>query len=99
MNKNKFSIVIPVYNAEPYIEQCIKSILEQKYNNIEIIVVDDGSTDKSIEKIKKFEKDLIIIRQENSGVSSARNRGMLKASGDWLVFLPRGPGQSVAVTR
>lgn len=87
MNKNKFSIVIPVYNAEPYIEQCIKSILEQKYNNIEIIVVDDGSTDKSIEKIKKFEKDLIIIRQENSGVSTARNRGMLKASGDWLVFL------------
>lgn len=86
----KVSIVIPVYNAELTIEKCVKSILQQDYKNIEIIVVDDGSTDKTqdiIENYKEKDKRIRYIKQNNSGVSTARNNGMNKAEGEYIVFV------------
>lgn len=84
------SIIIPVYNVEKYIDDCIQSVLAQTYKNIEILVVDDGSPDYSIDRIEKYqEKDsrIKIIRQKNMGLSGARNTGIEAASGEWLYFL------------
>ena len=84
------SIIIPVYNVEKYLEQCLKSIFNQSYNNIEVIIVNDGSTDKSEQIIKKYAKkytNLIYIKQENQGVSKARNLGISMANGDYIVFI------------
>ena len=84
------SIVVPVFNAEKYLERCIKSISEQIYSNIEIILVDDGSTDNSkkiCELWKKKDNRIQYIYQENAGVSSARNIGIDSANGDYIVFV------------
>lgn len=82
------SIIIPLYNAEDYIETCIQSCLNQSYQNIEIIVVDDGSSDSSLKKVKNFEVcNLKIILQENNGASAARNCGLRIASGKFIQFL------------
>ena len=90
-NKNKIvSIVIPVYNVEEYIEKCIISVLNQTYKNIEIIIVNDGSIDKSEEKIQKFVKEdkrIKYIIKENGGLSSARNKGIETATGDYICFI------------
>lgn len=85
----KFSIIIPVYNTEKYIERCVKSVLTQTYDNYEIIIINDGSTDKSIEILSKFENNnqIKIINQDNNGVSSARNLGIKKSTGDYILFL------------
>lgn len=86
----KISIVIPMYNAEAYIERCIRSVKEQKFQEYEVIVVDDGSRDASYEVCRKAIGDdcrYRMLRQENSGVSAARNKGIEEASGDWLYFL------------
>lgn len=83
------SIIIPVYNLENYIENCLNSIVNQTYGNLEIICVDDGSRDRSGEIIKAMaEKDsrIIYIRQENAGVSAARNNGLDRAGGDYIMF-------------
>ena len=75
------SIIVPVYNCEKYIGRCIESLINQTYNKIEIILIDDGSIDKSLNIIKQYsEKDdrIIIINQENSGPSVARNRGIAR---------------------
>lgn len=83
------SIIIPVYNLENYIENCLNSIINQTYGNLEIICVDDGSKDRSGEIIKAMaEKDsrIIYIRQENAGVSAARNNGLDNAKGDYIMF-------------
>lgn len=72
----KFSIIIPVYNAEKYLEQCIESILRQTESNFELILINDGSTDdsKSIcEKYSELDKRVTVINKENGGASSARN--------------------------
>ena len=89
MNENVFfSFVIPAFNVSEYIISCLKSILEQDYDNFEIIVVDDGSTDDSIVKVKKIQDDRIkVISQRNQGVSAARNTGIAHASGDYIIFL------------
>lgn len=91
MNKtNKISIIIPAYNAELYLNECIMSVCKQSYNNLEIIIVDDGSTDNTldiIEKIKKKDSRIIVVQKKNGGVSSARNEGMKKATGDYVLFL------------
>ncbi len=84
------SVIIPVYNTEDYLRQCLSSILNQDYKNIEIIIVNDGSTDKSIEICKEFattDKGILIVDSENMGAASARNKGLEKASGDYVVFM------------
>jgi glycosyltransferase involved in cell wall biosynthesis len=84
------SIIIPVYNAEKFIAETISSVINQEYKNWELIIIDDGSTDNSLEIIKEFvEKDerITCLRQTNSGVSSARNRGINIAKGDYISFL------------
>lgn len=83
------SVVIPLYNKAQYIEKTINSVLNQTYDHFEIVIVDDGSTDESVNVIKKtFDSDKIRLSQkENGGPSSARNRGVLESKGDWIVFL------------
>lgn len=84
------SFIIPVYNTEKYIEATIYSILNQNYKNIEIIAVNDGSTDKSPEiltNIKNNDNRLKIINTKNQGVSSARNTGIDNANGEWIYFI------------
>ena len=83
-----FTVVIPLYNKANYIEKAINSVLNQTFTEFEIIVVNDGSTDESLEKIGHF-KDarLKIINQENAGVSTARNNGVKEAKYDYVAFL------------
>ena len=84
----KYSVIIPVYNAEKYLSKCIESILNQTYKNIEIIAVNDGSIDKSLEILKSFKsKKLSIISQENQGCVIARKNGLTKATGDYCLFV------------
>lgn len=86
----KYTVIIPTYNVEEYIERTIKSVLSQTYKNIEIILINDGSTDGTIDVLKSFEKKddrIIVIDKVNGGVSSARNVGIDKSSGDYLYFL------------
>lgn len=92
MNKNEklVSIIVPVYNVELYIEQCIKSMINQTYNNCEFIFVNDGTKDNSVDIIKKYMKKdhrIKLKEQENSGVSSARNLGLKEACGEYIVFV------------
>lgn len=84
------SIIVPVYNVEKYIEQCLQSIFNQSYKNIEVIIVNDGSTDNSKSIIKKFcnkYKNIIYIEQKNQGLSMARNRGLKEAKGNYIAFV------------
>jgi glycosyltransferase involved in cell wall biosynthesis len=81
------SIIIPCYNREAYIPDAINSCLNQTYQNIEIIVVDDGSTDSSVEILKRYGDDISLITQSNQGVSAARNKGLKSASGEYIVML------------
>ncbi len=84
------SVIIPVYNAAPYLNRCIDSVLGSAYSDFEIILVNDGSTDRSPDICRAYaENDIrvIYISQENRGVSAARNRGIEAARGEWIVFL------------
>ncbi len=81
----KFSIVIPVYNVEKYIGKCLDSVFKQDYKNYEVIVVNDGSTDKSMDIVKKY--DVKIVNSKHKGVSSSRNLGVKEATGEYLLFL------------
>ena len=84
----KFSIVIPLYNKENYIEKTLHSVLNQSYLNYEVIIVNDGSTDKSVDVVNQFSnKKIKIINQSNQGASSARNRGIAEASNQWIALL------------
>ena len=89
MKKNKFSIIVPVYNVEKYIEKCLESILNQTYDNFEIIVINDGSTDNSKKILDNYKtnKKIKIINQDNQGLSIARNNGLGAASGDYILFI------------
>src|SRR3989344_3252213 len=82
---SKLSIIIPVYNEELCIENCLKSLDKQTYNNREIMVIDDGSTDKTLEILKKYQ--VLILHQKHKGPGSARNLGASKAKGEILVFV------------
>ena len=90
MNREKITVVVPIYNAEQYLERCLKSIVEQTYENLEIILVNDGSSDKSLEICERFKANderITIINKENGGVSSARNRGIEAATGKYIIFI------------
>ena len=85
----KISVVIPIYNSEKHIEKCLESVLNQTLKEIEIIVINDGSKDNSLKKIKKYEKDdrVKIISRENEGVSFTRNEGIANGVGEYVYFL------------
>lgn len=88
--ENKISVIVPVYNTEDYLEKCIRSIMNQTYKNLEIITINDGSTDNSLsilENLKKEDDRIIIINQENMGVSKARNKGLDYATGEFIGFV------------
>lgn len=92
MQKYILSVIIPVYNVEQYVYECLLSVIEQNYDNIEIIIVDDGSTDTSFSLCKQIKekyknKHIKLIHQENKGLSVARNVGMEVASGEYIMFL------------
>ncbi|MCY6959580.1 glycosyltransferase [Clostridium brassicae] len=81
------TIIIPTFNSKKYIIQAVESVLDQTYKDIEVIVVDDGSTDGTCEKLEKYRDEIKYYYKENGGVASARNFGILKAKGDYICFL------------
>ncbi len=89
-NNIKFSIVVPIYNVEKYLSKCLDSLVNQTYSNIEIICVNDGSTDSSLQILEEYarkDERIKIINQENQGVSAARNNGIDNATGDYFLFV------------
>lgn len=84
----KLSIIVPVYNVEKYVEECIESLLAQNLDSIEILVIDDGSKDNSINIVKGFDDSrLKVYQKENGGLSSARNYGLERAEGEYVCFI------------
>lgn len=87
----KLSIILPVYNVEEYLEECLESLVKQDYSDFEILAVNDGSKDNSLKILKKYEKKypkiLKVYDKENGGVSTARNYGMEKAKGKYIFFV------------
>lgn len=86
----RISVIIPVYNASNYIKACLNSVISQTYDNLDIILVDDGSNDGSAQicdSYLEFDKRIQVIHKENGGLSSARNAGLKAASGDYIFFL------------
>lgn len=89
-NNDKVSIIVPVYNVEPYIKQCVESCLQQDYENIEILLVDDGSTDNSgiiCDELKKMSAKIRVFHKENSGPSDSRNYGIEHSKGEFVIFV------------
>ena len=88
--KKKVSIIIPVYNASKFIDKCLKSIIHQEYSNFEIILVNDGSSDNSLEILRRYEKKynyIHVYSWDNHGAAASRNYGMEKAGGDYILFV------------
>lgn len=88
--KEKISVIIPAYNVKPYIKKCVKSVINQSYKNLEIIIIDDGSTDGTsilCDELKKIDNRIIVLHQQNKGLSEARNAGLNIATGEWIAFL------------
>ena len=86
----KISVIITIYNVEIYLERCLSSVINSTYENLEIICVNDGSTDHSIDilhKYKSIDERVIIIDKENRGLSSARNAGLDIATGEYISFI------------
>lgn len=86
---NKVSVIVPIYNAANFLEECLEMLISQSYTNIEVIMINDGSTDKSEEICQRYvvhDERFILISQENKGVCVARNLGMEKATGKWVIF-------------
>ena len=86
----KVSIIIPVYNAEKYLKQCLESLVRQTEQNMEIICVDDGSTDHSFDILKDYSTKyeyISVLSQSNMGAAAARNKGIQQAKGEYLLFL------------
>lgn len=85
----KISVIIPVYNSEAYIEQCVQSLIDQTYQNWESLLIDDGSTDHSLEicqKLSRTDERIKVYHQEHKGVSAARNYGLDLAAGEYIFF-------------
>lgn len=88
MNNELVSVVIPAFNAEQHIKECIDSVLNQTYKNLEIIIIDDGSTDNTIDVITAYKDEKIkLFKQKNSGSAVARNYAIKQASGIWIAFI------------
>jgi len=84
------SVIIPVYNVEPYLEQCLDSVINQTYKNLEIICINDGSTDNSLKILEKYHKKdsrIKLINQKNKGTAAARNAGLDIATGEYITFV------------
>lgn len=89
-NREKVSVIVPVYNIAPYIGKCIESLLNQTFSQMEIILVDDGSTDESgriCDEFKQKDSRIVVIHKENGGLSSARNAGIAAAAGKYIGFV------------
>ena len=90
MNNKLVSIIVPIYNSEHYLYECINSVIEQEYNNWELILVDDSSTDSSYHICEDYcskKSNIRLLKNKSKGVSAARNLGIRNATGDYLVFL------------
>ncbi len=90
MNNSMISVIVPVYNVEKYLSKCLDSIINQTYQNLEIICVDDGSTDSSpmiLEEYAKKDSRIKIITRQNGGLSAARNTGVKNATGEFVSFV------------
>ena len=90
MNNIKVSVIVPLYNAEKFAKRCIESVLKQTFQNYELILVDDGSKDRTGEICDQYaekESRIKVIHKKNGGVSSARNTGLEIAEGEWVTFL------------
>lgn len=88
--KDLISVIIPVYNVDPYLEDCLESIINQEYDNLEIILVDDGSTDRSgliCDEYAEKDKRIKVFHKENGGLSDARNFGLDIATGEYISFI------------
>ena len=86
----KISIIIPIYNSEKYLSECINSVIKQSFSDFELLLINDGSTDKSIQICESFaqiDARIRVFNKENGGVSSARNFGIKQAKGDWICFV------------
>ena len=86
----KISIIIPAYNVKPYVTKCVESVINQSYTNLEIILIDDGSTDgtsRICDELAQRDNRIIVIHQQNKGLSEARNAGLNVATGEWIAFL------------
>ena len=87
---NKISVIVPIYNTSLYLEECINSIVNQTYTNIEIILINDGSTDRSLEichKLSKCDKRIKVLDKEHTGIADSRNVGLNNASGEFISFI------------
>ena len=83
------TVIVPVYNVENYLETCVNSILQQTYEDLQVILVDDGSKDKSVElcdKYAKKDKRVQVVHKEHEGVSAARNAGIELVKGEYVLF-------------
>lgn len=90
IEKPLISVIVPVYNVEKYLDECVKSLIEQSYTNLEILLVDDGSLDSSgriCDRWKREDRRVTVIHQKNGGLSDARNSGLLRAKGQLIAFV------------
>lgn len=87
MNEEKISVIVPTYNNENSIRRCIDSIINQNYKNLEIIVINDGSTDNTKNILEEYKKEITVYEKVNEGVSSARNLGIQKCNAEYLLFV------------
>ena len=99
MSQELISVIIPVYNVEQYLAECVNSVCRQTYQNLEIILVNDGSTDASgqiCQELADQDARIRLIHQENQGLSGARNTGIEHSSADYLIFVDSdSPGQNL----
>jgi len=86
----RISVIVPIYNVATYLRRCVDSILQQTYSNLEIFLIDDGSTDESgviCDELSAKDARIVVIHQKNGGLSAARNAGLDHATGEWIAFL------------
>ena len=90
MSSTKVSIIVPVYNVEKYLHKCINSLITQTYRNLEIILIDDGSTDASgqiCDEYALIDDRIIVLHQKNAGAAAARNAGIMRATAEYVHFM------------